>query len=311
MAVDDLFRTFRTAVQHWRNDDPAAAAGALERAESRSELHRDLRRALLERAGAGSSSPYAAPGAFEAYRRCPPARDLMHWAAGHLSDELSDDVDHVIDLGCGNGELLARAIAANPAPPPSFVTLVEPEERLLAAAEERLAAACPDATLCVVAGSLQDFAPSAALDACVAHASGPTLALATWSLQNLAPGERAPALAALAARADRLLLAEFDVALPPDADDDARLRFLHDRYAAGVPAHDPARCGEDGRLAIDGFLMPMLLGAVRAVDERPNHEQSLDAWIDEARRAGLRVRTPLRHDGHWWSPAFATVLDGA
>ncbi|MEM9037271.1 MAG: methyltransferase domain-containing protein [Actinomycetota bacterium] len=196
----------------------------------------------------------------------------------------------VLDVGCGDGRVTAGVVA-----PGTVVTLVEPSAALLAEAES--AVVTSGASVTAFTTGIDTHLDG--LDADI----GWDLVQSTFALHTLEPTTRATVLADLAERTGRLAMIDFDV---PDLDptSDAWLSHLVNRYEIGVAEYT------DHREAVDGFLVPVLLGQLDP--DRPRHtfEQPAVAWAEQLEAAGfIDVRIEPVAD-YWWAPAFLIQANG-
>jgi hypothetical protein len=89
---------------------------------------------------------------------------------------------------------------------------------------------------------------------------------------------------------------DFDV--PDFADRGAEhVRYAVERYRRGVAEY------AQHPLAVEGFLMPVLIAQFEPGAPRATFEQSAAAWSVEFESAGYTVTTRTVHD-YWWAPAF-------
>ena len=147
----------------------------------------------------------------------------------------------VLDIGCGDGRVTAAVLAAAT----ERVDLVEPSATLLA-----LAAGAVAARHAVVphTQTLAEFAATVEADTRWA------LAQSTFALHTTHPDDRPALLSWLTEpRVERLLVVEFDVPAFADRSPE-HLAYLADRYEVGVREY------AEHPEAIDGFLMPVLVG---------------------------------------------------
>lgn len=203
----------------------------------------------------------------------------------------------VLDIGCGNGRALVPALQAAGANLPAAVDLVEPGADLLQHCVAAITAAALPIRVTGWQLGLTDFLLTAPAN------QRWHLAQSTFALQSVEPAERVRALAALAPRVDRLIIADFDV---PDHRPGSRkhLRDLAIRYEQALAEYDETR-----DLVAQGFLMPVLLGQLSAAP-RTNWEQPVADWVEQVSAAGFSdVQTRPLAD-HWTGPAFLLVASG-
>ncbi len=160
----------------------------------------------------------------------------------------------LLDIGVGDGLALLPALADNLA----HLDLIEPSAAML----ERTTSALDARGIPYHAANttLQDFMQT------------PTdqqwdIIQATWSLQSIPPAERPAALGWMAAHADRVLIAEFDVPNFPEMFAPERVHYVLGRYERGLAEYD----GDGGQVA-QGFLMPVMFGYFDRGAARTNWE---------------------------------------
>lgn len=261
----------------------AAAAAAPERLVFRHAA------AYLERAGAAAARVYDSADAFGAFIRgggniplyAATSRALRAVYAGY--DRL-----RLLDIGVGDGMALLPALT----PSVAALDLVEPSAALLERTAAALAGRQPPAR--TFHGTLQQFAR-------VLRPREPwDIAQATFSLQSIAPGERAAALRWLRGASARLLVAEFDA--PAACADPLAPECVGEvlaRYERGLAEYEHA-----GDLVAQGFLMPVMLGYFDPGAARTNYEQPIRAWEADLRAAGFgSVQTTPLFD-YWWAGAY-------
>jgi hypothetical protein len=169
---------------------------------------------------------------------------------------------------------------------------VEPSPALLVAAVDRLAGrdVAVEAHETTLAGWLAGTAGPA----------GAGHAQATYALHAVAPGERAPALAALRERVDGLGLAEFDV--PGFADrSPAHAAYAAEAYERGLAEYPP------GSPVGPGFLLPVLTAQFAPDRPRLTWEQPVDRWVADLTAAGWTVADVVPLVDYWWAPARLVV----
>jgi hypothetical protein len=130
------------------------------------------------------------------------------------------------------------------------------------------------------------------------------LAESTFALHALPPDQRTDVLQQLAERSGRLVIAEFDVRLPPPGTPE-HLRELAIRYERGLAEYDDER-----DLVGAGFLVPVLLGQLDPGAARSTWEQSADDWAAQVTAAGFSVVSMEPLADYWWSPAFVLTAAG-
>lgn len=280
------------ALGHLQRRDRAEALRQLSGAdEAATPLTRELARYLT---AWHDGEVYEDPAAFVAFIDGGGNKLLYDAAATRLgATYASPDIRAVLDVGCGDGRVTAAA-TRQAGVTALTLDLVEPSAALLTEA----VVAADGAGLRVRAHrrSVQDFLGEpgeARWDLCQA----------TFALHAISDRERVEVLAGLRSRADRLLIAEFDV--PIDADGGPEhLRYLADRYEAGL-----AEYAGDGGLVAQGFLIPLLIGQVEPGATRSTWEQPATAWAAQLESAGWQdVRTEPLCD-YWWAPAVVLTAD--
>ncbi|MEC3974639.1 class I SAM-dependent methyltransferase [Amycolatopsis sp. H20-H5] len=283
MTTTDVLTDALTA---YREGDTEAAAGHAAKADSR--LGTELATYL---AGNTGGPVYDQPAAFTAFIRGGGNLELYRRLSAELARRYDDTrPESLLDLGCGDGLAVVPALELA-THVPARIDLVEPSTALLDAASERLDAL--DVEVSTFDDDAQDFLM---MDA----ASEWALTQSTFALQSIPPADRAEVLRTLRPRTGTLLLAEFDVPEYTEGSPEF-LRSLVTRYERGI-----AEYGEQASLVAQGFLLPVLLGLVNAVNAtagRTNWEQPASAWVAELEEAGYaEVGVELLAD-YWWSPA--------
>jgi SAM-dependent methyltransferase len=195
----------------------------------------------------------------------------------------------VLDVGCGDGRALLPALT----PAIHTLDLVEPDGVLLAACRQALAGQ--------MQGGLRVASFEGPIQAYLTQTSTAwDVIQATFSLQALAPDERAEVLRQLRTRGRRLLIAEFDVPafdhpLAPD-----RTAHIISVYRRGLSEYT----GDDLALVVDGFLVPMFLSCFAPGAARLNYEQPIRVWADQLQAAGFDVIRLHPLYRYWWAPAY-------
>lgn len=244
---------------------------------------------LARMQSAGAQAVYAAGDAFGAFIRGGGNVPLYRAVSAALAAVYRETGPaRLLDIGAGDGLALLPALTADIVE----LTIVEPSTAMLARTEAALRARGVNCT--AFAETLQAFS---------AHAAGHWEVIeATWSLQSLAPPERAALLPWLRAHGDRLVIAEFDVPEVADLFAPAHVASVFARYRTGL-----AEYGAERELVAQGFLMPVMLGYFDQTAARVNFEQPIAAWVAQLRAAGFaQVQTQLL-DRYWWAPAY--VID--
>ncbi|HVI54526.1 MAG TPA: methyltransferase domain-containing protein [Luteibacter sp.] len=263
------------------------ARHALSRMKDESVMARALALAL----SSGSlANAYDAPSAFEAFIRSRGNIALY----GAVSSTLARLYDHyrphrLLDIGTGDGMALLPAIA-EATHVPREIDVIEPSEQMF----EKLIG-----SLSVHAGYTQGFE---AFAEDLAQKNHWDMAQSSFALQSIPPSARTKALRRLARHVDRLVVIEFDVPDLPLGSRDLH-ESLATRYECAASEQE-----ENADLVASGFLVPMLLGQLRAATPS-NWEQPASAWLDELTSAGFRaVKVEHVHD-YSWASAMCLVAD--
>jgi hypothetical protein len=291
---------------HALTDALAAVAGgdralgaryAGQAAEAGSDLGRLLVAALTS--SPGTTGVYDAPRAFRVFIQDGGNRALYEATSVALADSYRRRrPTSLLEIGPGDGHALLPALDAAASSAPTSITLAEPSPALFDECRDRL--------------SERGFA----LDPGVGPQSiqavlgaDPTrrwdLAESTFALHAVPPDQRTQVLHQLAERTERVVLAEFDVRLPPPGTAE-HLRELAVRYERGLAEYQDER-----DLVGAGFLVPVLLGQLEPGAVRSTWEQSADEWAVQVSAAGFAdVRVEPLAD-YWWSPAFVLTAVGS
>ncbi len=271
----------RQALAALATGERTSARSALERAPGDSELARALIRFLdAERA----DGVYDEPTAFEAFIDHGDNPELYRRTIELLAGIHADAAPAAVaDIGCGDGRVTAAVLGAST----RRVDLVEPSATLLQQAVETVARPGME----VVAHPCG----ASELDAEVDPDQHWDVVQSTYALHTTQPAERPALLTWLATRCDRLLIVEFDTPSLEDGSD-AHVAHLAERYEAGVREY------LDHPEAIDGFLMPVLVGQLDPSTPRVTFEQPIAGWERELQVCGFRTTTVPVFD-HWWAPA--------
>ncbi len=295
-----IHQTFYQAIWHYAEGNLNAALTAAQSIAGQGELYAQAARWLAKVAQGGETSPYLETDAFAAFIRGG-GNVALYDAVERMVAAAWDDhrPATILDVGPGDGEVIAGALRHTALEPLPAFDLVEPASNLLPKALHRLGQQTPPVKVRGFNHTIQSFVAEAPATARW------DLCQATWSLQNLSPTERAPLLRWLKDRCGVLLIAEFDVQaekyplLSPE-----RVRLIHDKYVAGVAEYtgqmDPAL---EERVK-QGFLMPILFGYFRSDAARSTYEQPIGRWVGEVEAAGFRaVERRLIHH-YWWADAY-------
>ena len=85
---------------------------------------------------------------------------------------------------------------------------------------------------------------------------------------------------------------------------DERIRLALDAFTRGMNEY-AALGGDEGRLVIDGFLVPVLVGSFSPVArEETTFEQPIAEWSRELTKAGWEVAKTTRLFDYWWAGAY-------
>lgn len=267
-------------------------AGALEwtcaahRRDPASRLLAEAKRYLERVIAEGKRDVYAGGDAFGAFVRGGSNPRLYRAVCAALRSVYGEHTGaRLLDIGAGDGNALLAALDEHVA----WVTVVEPSAPMLAATVEGLTRRGVRHEGKGV--TLQELARDW-------DGVGWDLAQATFSLQCIADEERAPLLAWLRRVTRRALIVEFDVPRFDVTTIPEHVRYVTNRYERGL-----AEYADDGGVVAQGFLMPVMFGYFDRGRARTNHEQPIDAWVDDLEQAGFS-RVEVRHlDDYWWAPA--------
>lgn len=288
-APHDAASRFYLALLAFAEGEHAAAAEQAGQAVALAPgrlLYREAAAYLARVAAEGKANVYVNPEAFGAFIRGG-GNVPLYQAVSNALAMAYDDYSRLdlLDVGVGDG------LALLPALPPSIARLdvVEPSAGMLGR---------------VSAGLTELGVPHhphyATIQQFISQASGPwDIIQATFSLQSLAPEQRAEVLPWLHTHSQRLLIAEFDV---PDLGEQlapARAQHFADRYEQGLNEYR-----FEGDDVAQGFLMPVFFGYFDRTAARTNYEQPIARWEEELRAAGF-VDVDRRHlYDYWWAPAY-------
>ena len=241
--------------------------------------------ALAAHLGDLAADPYREPTAFAAFIDHGDNPALYRQVTAAVADSHAALAPaRVLDVGCGDGRVTAATLTGATA----TVDLVEPSADLLARAEAALAGT--DVEVRPHPQGVVDFLQEGEDDVRW------DLVQSTFALHTLDPADRTRILAALAARTDHLLVAEFDVPALPERSP-AHLAHLADRYRRGLATY------RDHPEVVTGFLLPVLVGQLDPARPRLTHEETKEAWAEELVDAGWAVVTIRSLFAHWWAPA--------
>jgi len=228
---------------------------------------------------------------------------LKVWEYGRLLSSIGSLRGmRVLDVGPGDGLLIAGALRhVHLQPLPAF-DLVEPAADLLSKTLAKLSQHTPPVEAQGFNGTIQQFVDH------VPPESHWDLCQATWSLHNLSPTDRAPIFRWLSERCTTLLIAEFDVhAEHYPLLSRQRVRLVHDKYLAGVAEYTGHLHPALEEQVKQGFLMPIMFGYFRSDASRSTCEQPIQAWSAEIRDVGFgTVRRELIYH-YWWADAYLLI----
>jgi len=294
---DDAVEALTDALAAVTVGDRALAAGrAGEAAQAGSDLGRLMAAALST--PAGTTGVYDAPGAFRAFIGAGGNRALYRATSSTLAATYRRwEPNDLLEIGPGDGHALLSALRAAAPTVPSSITLAEPSQALYDECRDRLS----DQGFAVDAGS----GPQSIQTVLRAHPNRRwDLAESTFALHALPPQQRTSVLRQLSERTRRIILAEFDVRLPPPETRE-HLRQLAVRYERGLAEYDDER-----DLVGAGFLVPVLLGQLEPDAVRSTWEQSADDWAVQVTAAGFYDVSVQPLADYWWSPAFVLTAAG-
>jgi hypothetical protein len=299
----NAFESLYQAIRRYAEGDMEAAAATAHSVAGRGELYTQAARWLDRAAREGAPAPYLDAEAFAAF--IGGGGNVAMYAALEVMLAAAWDEYRpadILDVGPGEGRVVAGALRRSRLRPPPAFDLVEPAANLLPRARERLAGGEPAADVHAHPQTIQAF-----LDGATAHAHW-DVCQATWSLQNLSRTERRPVFAWLHERCRVLLVAEFDVqAEAHPLLSRERARLIHDRYAAGLAEYTGHMHPAVEERVKQGFLVPVFFGYFRSGAGRSTHEQSMAEWRAEIEAAGFRVARQQLIYRYWWADAYLIV----
>jgi trans-aconitate methyltransferase len=234
---------------------------------------------------------YASPDGFREFidhGSNPALYDATIEALRAVHDRVSPST--VVDVGAGDGRVTSavvdRAVRE--------IHLIEPSADLIGQAVDRAGWPTPPVPhRTTLAGWVGSVAPDLRVD----------LVQSTFALHTIAPDERPRLLDALRRHSSVVAMVDFDV---PDFEDRSaeHARYAADRYRRALDEY------RGHPLAVEGFLMPVLVSQFDPGAERVTFEQSADRWRRAFVDVGLRVTTRRVFD-HWWAPAFVLEATAA
>ncbi len=295
-----VFQAFYETICRYAEGDLDGAVRAAQSIAGQGELYAQAACWLEQVDQSGQKGIYQDADAFENFIRS--GGNVAMYAALERIIATAWDTYHpttILDIGSGDGRLIAGVLRYTQLQPLPALDLVEPSESLLSKTLEQLSQHDPPVKTQGFNGTIQDLlgeAPS------TAHWD---LCQATWSLHNLEPDERSRLFHWLNDHCTTLLVAEFDVqaeAYPLLSQD--RVRLIHDRYLAGITEYtghmDPAL---EGRVK-QGFLIPILFGYFRSDSTRSTYEQPIGSWSAEIQAGGFGPPKKELIYPYWWADAY-------
>ncbi|AHH95930.1 hypothetical protein [Kutzneria albida] len=121
----------------------------------------------------------------------------------------------------------------------------------------------------------------------------------TFAMLSIPADERVATLSWLRERTERLLLVEFDVPRTAHPLEPSWFERVLTRYELGLAEYPGA-----GNLVRQGFLVPVLLDALRPGTDRLHTEQGVADWTADLLAAGFRVAEPEALYDYWWATAY-------
>jgi SAM-dependent methyltransferase len=290
LATHDLLNALRRIGEH-RGDRSGNRDAALLQIATQFPL---LATALRQPAAQdGHGHVYAQPAAFTAFIEGGGNVALYEAVSAALAGSYRrHDIESLLDIGCGNGLALTRALQLASAPRLRQVDLVEPAMALLGTAHADVKSLLPELAVDAWPLALQEFL--------AAPLERPRwqLAQSTFCLQAITPELRWPLLGRLRERIDRLCIVEFDV-VDFGGDRDAWRLSLAQRYERAIGEYDTTR-----ELVACGFLIPMLMGQLSGNTANTNWEHPAAHWQSRLQDIGYRNVSITRLHDYFWSPAF-------
>lgn len=276
------------AIGRWHGGDRGGAAQQIARiaAQTGEALAEALQRFMLD---GSSEQVYASPAGFADFIGGGGNVALYRQTSAALAAFLRRrQGGRLVDIGTGDGRALVPALGRWQ----GQVTCIEPS----AALAETLQARTPMAR--VHRQTLGQFLAQHGDERFDA-------AVATFSLQSIEPAQRAEQLRWLAGRARALAVVEFD-ALPTESPLPPPVAAeILARYRRGVAEYPR------GSLAVQAFLMPVLLGYFASGTARTNWEQSAESWRHDLRAAGFSHVRGRKLHGYWWADAWLFTARGS
>ena len=298
-----IYETFYQTILHYAGGDLDTAIKTVQSIAGEGELYAQAGRWLAKVAQDGETGAYLDADAFAAFIRGG-GNIALYDAVESLVAAAWDDYRPatILDIGPGDGKVIAGALRRTPLQPRATFDLVEPAVNLLPKAVDQINQHAPQVEIRSFNGTIQSFMAE------VPATARWDLCQATWSMQNLSPTERAPLFRWLRERCTTLLIAEFDVQtetyplLSPE-----RIRLIHDKYVAGIAEYTGKMAPALEERVKQGFLMPILFGYFRSGAGRSTCEQTIGQWIAEIEAGGFRdVQRQLIYP-YWWADAYLLI----
>ena len=298
-----MHQAFYHATCHYANGDLDKALAAARSIASEEELYSQAARWLGKVVQGVETGAYLDAEAFRAFIRGG-GNVAMYAALGKMVAAAWDNYRPatILEVGPGDGLLIAGALRDSYLQPLPAFDLVEPADDLLTKTLTKLSQHTPPVRAQDFNGTIQQFVdyvpPESHWDLCQA----------TWSLQNLSPTERAPIFRWLSEHCTILLVAEFDVQTEQyPLLSRQRVRLIHDKYLAGVAEYTGHLNPALEERVKQGFLMPIMFGYFRSDADRSTCEQPIQAWSGEIQDGGFgTVRRELIYH-YWWADAYLLI----
>jgi hypothetical protein len=298
-----IYEAFYQAVLYYAGGDLDAAIAAAQSIAGKGELYAQAARWLAKVAQDGETGAYLDADAFAAFIRGG-GNIALYDAVESLVAAAWDDYHPatILDIGPGDGKVIAGALRRTRLQPRATFDLVEPAANLLPKAVKQIGQHAPQVEARGFNDTIQSFVAEAPATARW------DLCQATWSLHNLSPAERTPLFRWLRERCATLLIAEFDVQtetyplLSPE-----RIRLIHDKYVAGIAEYTGKMDPTLEKRVKQGFLMPILFGYFRSGAGRSTCEQTIGQWMNDIKAGGFRdVQRKLIYP-YWWADAYLLI----
>lgn len=298
-----MYQAFYHAICHYADGDLDKALAAAQSIAGEEELYSQAARWLGKVAQGGETGAYLDAEAFTAFIRG--GGNVAMYAA--LEKMVAAAWDNyrpatILDVGPGDGLLIAGALRHVHLQPLPVFDLVEPAADLLSKTLAKLSQHTPPVKAQGFNSTIQQFVDH------VPPESHWDLCQATWSLHNLSPTDRAPIFRWLSEHCTTLLIAEFDVHTEQyPLLSRQRVRLVHDKYLAGIAEYTGHLNPALEEQVKQGFLMPIMFGYFRSDASRSTCEQPIQAWSAEIRDGGFgTVRRELIYH-YWWADAYLLI----